>query len=88
MPAELSSPAVAFLAHESCPVSGECIDSAGGEVWRTFIARTQGISDRAHGIETIAAQWDRIMSEAGAETIGIGGFDTSTWKIRPYEGVQ
>ena len=88
MPAELSSPAVAFLAHESCPVSGECIDSAGGEVWRTLIARTQGIRDRTHTIETIAAQWDRIMSEAGAETIGIAGFDTSTWKIRPYEGVE
>jgi NAD(P)-dependent dehydrogenase (short-subunit alcohol dehydrogenase family) len=88
MPAELSSPAVVFLAHESCPVSGECIDSAGGEVWRTFIARTLGFSDRAHTIETIAERWDTIMSEAGAETLGIGGFDTSTWKIRPYAGAD
>jgi len=88
MPAELSSPAVAFLAHERCPVSGECIDSAGGEVWRTFIARTQGFADRDHTIETIAERWDAIMSEADAAPIGIGGFDTSTWKIRPYEGVD
>lgn len=86
MPAELSSPAVAYLCHEQCPVTGECIDSAGGEVWRTYIARTQGFSDREQTIETIAERWDRIMDEAGSATLGIGGFDTSEWKIRPYAG--
>ena len=30
LPPELSSPAVAFLCHEECPVTGECIDSVGG----------------------------------------------------------
>ena len=34
LPAELVSPVVAFLAHESCPVSGECIEAVGGEVRR------------------------------------------------------
>ena len=34
LPPELSSPAVAFLAHEQCPVTGECIESVGGEVFR------------------------------------------------------
>ena len=88
VPAGLSSPAVAFLAHESCPVSGECVDSVGGDLWRTFIARTRGFSDRDHGIETIAERWDAVMDETGASTIGIGGADTSTWKFRPYQGEE
>jgi NAD(P)-dependent dehydrogenase (short-subunit alcohol dehydrogenase family) len=85
MPPELSSPVAAFLAHEDCPVTGECIDSAGGEVWRTFIARTRGIADRGHTVETLAQRWDEVMAEQDAETIGVGLFDTSEWKMRAYE---
>lgn len=84
LPPELSSPAVAFLAHESCPVTGECIDSVGGAVQRCFIARTQGFSDPGHTIETIAARWDDVMDQAGAETVGLAAMDTSGWKLRRY----
>jgi NAD(P)-dependent dehydrogenase (short-subunit alcohol dehydrogenase family) len=84
LPPELSSPAVAFLCHESCPASGECIDSVGGEVQRTYVARTPGFTDRALTIETVAERWDELLSEAGAAAVGIGDFDTSQWKIRPY----
>lgn len=86
LPPELSSPAVAWLCHESCPVTGECIESVGGEVQRTFMARARGISDRAHTIETLAQRWEELLQEDGAEAIGIGDMDTSTWKIRPYSG--
>lgn len=85
MPPELSSPAVALLAHEDCPVTGECIDSAGGAVQRTFVARTKGLMDPAQTVETLASRWDEVMDEAGAETVGVGAFDTAEWKIRPYE---
>lgn len=84
LPPELSSPAVAFLCHESCPVTGECIDSVGGEVQRTYIARTRGFADRAITVEEVARRWADVMDEAGAATVGIGDFDTSQWKIRPY----
>lgn len=84
LPPELSSPAVAFLAHESCPVTGECIDSVGGAVQRCFIARTRGFSDPGHTIETIAARWDDVMDQAGAETVGLAAMDTSGWKLRRY----
>ena len=86
LPPELSSPAVAFLAHESCPVSGECIESVGGEIFRHYMARTAGISDREHTIETIAARWDEIMDGAADGLIGLAGHDTSAWKVRPYQG--
>jgi len=84
LPPDLSSPAVAFLCHESCPVTGECIDSVGGEVQRTYIARTRGFADRAITVEEVARRWADVMDEAGAATVGIGDFDTSQWKIRPY----
>jgi len=84
MPPELSSPAVALLAHESCPVTGECIDSAGGAVQRTYIARTRGLVDTGQSIETLAERWDEVMDTSGAETVGVGTFDTAEWKIRPY----
>jgi len=86
LPPELSSPAVAYLAHESCPVTGECIDSVGGEVQRTYIARTGGFADREITIEKVAERWAAVMDESGSESIGIGDFDTSQWKIRPYAG--
>ncbi len=86
LPAELSSPALAFLCHETCPVTGECIDSVGGQVQRSFISRTQGFTDAQLTIETVARHWSEIMSEEGAEPVGIADLDTSGWKMRPYVG--
>lgn len=86
LPPELSSPAVALLAHDQCPVNGECIDSVGGEVWRTYMARTKGIADREHTIEDLAERWDEIVAGACADVIGLASFDTSEWQIRKYEG--
>lgn len=84
LPAELSSPALAWLCHEDCRVSGECIDSMGGTVQRTFIRRTRGISSPALTVEDVAAQWDAIVDERDAATVGVAAIDTSEWKIRPY----
>ena len=85
LPPELSSPAVAFLAHESCPVTGECIDSVGGEVQRCYISRSKGFADRDHTIETIAGRWAEVMDERGAVSVGLAAMDTSGWGLRPYD---
>ncbi len=84
LPPQLSSPAVAFLAHESCPVTGECIDSVGGEVQRCFISRSHGFNDREHTIETIAERWAEVMDESTATTVGLAMMDTSEWGLRRY----
>jgi len=84
LPAELSSPAVAFFAHEACPVTGECIDSVGGEVQRCFISRSTGFNQRDHTIETIAERWAEVMDETGAATVGLAAMDTSGWGLRAY----
>ncbi|WP_297493588.1 SDR family NAD(P)-dependent oxidoreductase [Acidocella sp.] len=85
LPPHLSSPAVAFLAHEICPVTGECIDSVGGAVQRCYIARTRGFSERDHSIETLAARWDEVMDENGAVCVGLADMDTSGWGLRAYK---
>jgi NAD(P)-dependent dehydrogenase (short-subunit alcohol dehydrogenase family) len=84
LPAELASPVVAYLAHEDCPVTGECIDAVGGEVQRTLIARTAGFVDRSLTPETVAARWAEVMTEEAAAAIGIADFDTSEWRLKPY----
>lgn len=84
LPPQLSSPAVAFLAHESCPVTGECIDSVAGEIQRCYIARTTGFNERDHTIETIAERWQEVMDESGAATVGLAAMDTSGWGLRQY----
>lgn len=85
LPAELSSPALAWLCHEACAVTGECIESVGGAVQRTVIAQTPGIAEPAITIEDVAARWAEITAAERAEIVGLGLHDTSTWKIKPYQ---
>lgn len=59
----LVSPAVAFLAHESCPVSGELYTAGGGQVSRWFIGRTKGYFSRELSIEEVADHFAEIRDE-------------------------
>jgi NAD(P)-dependent dehydrogenase (short-subunit alcohol dehydrogenase family) len=43
MDPELAAPAVAWLAHESCSISGEMLASIAGRVARVFIAESRGV---------------------------------------------
>jgi NAD(P)-dependent dehydrogenase (short-subunit alcohol dehydrogenase family) len=63
----LVAPAVAFLAHEKCPSSGEVFTVAGGRVARVFIAETRGYFDADLTIEDVEANWARICAEGGYE---------------------
>jgi hypothetical protein len=83
-PGELTAPLVAYLAHESCPVSGECFETAGGKVNRTCIAQTQGFTDKELTVETIAARWAEVMDPADAKIVEANAFDSGGWKVRPY----
>lgn len=84
LPAALVSPVVAFLAHEDCPVTGECIEAVGGEVRRVYIAQTSGFADRDLTIETVAKRWDDVMAGASPSIIGYGTFDPREWHIKRY----
>jgi NAD(P)-dependent dehydrogenase (short-subunit alcohol dehydrogenase family) len=67
MAPELVAPMAAFLAHESCPVSGEIYAAGAGRFARMFIASTVGY---VHGgteptMEDIARNWATINDETG-----------------------
>jgi NAD(P)-dependent dehydrogenase (short-subunit alcohol dehydrogenase family) len=88
LPAELVSPAVAFLAHESCPVTGEGIECIGGEVHRIYLARTPGFCDRDLTIESLARRWPEVMSGFADSIIGHEAFNPREWSIKPYEPIE
>ena len=67
MPPELVAPMVAFLAHESCPVTGEMYAAGAGRFARIFIASTAGYvhGGAAPTVEDVAGNWAAINDEAG-----------------------
>jgi hypothetical protein len=56
------SPLVGFLAHESCPITGEVYVSMAGRVARAFITETIGVWRKNWSIEEIAGQFDAIRN--------------------------
>jgi hypothetical protein len=85
LPAELVSPVIVYLAHEDCPVSGECIETSGGTVRRVYLAQTPGFTDRDLTVETVAKRWDEVMAGTDASVIGYDGSDV-TQGAKPYHG--
>ena len=65
-PPELVAPAVALLAHEDCPVNGECIAAGGGQFNRVFLSHTVGYADEKPTIESLLANFDTVMDTSGA----------------------
>ncbi len=88
LPAELASPVVAFLAHEDCPVTGECIELVGGEVRRVYLAQTAGFADRSLTMETVAKRWNEVMAGSAGTLIPHGALDPTQWDIKPYRPVR
>ncbi len=64
---ELVAPMAAFLAHESCPVSGEIYVAGAGRFARLFVASTRGYVHPGPEptIEDVAAHWATINDETG-----------------------
>jgi NAD(P)-dependent dehydrogenase (short-subunit alcohol dehydrogenase family) len=67
MSPDLVAPMVAFLAHESCPVSGEIYAAGAGRFARIFIASTEGYVHPGPKptIEDVAQHWAVINDESG-----------------------
>ena len=91
-PAELVSPAVAYLVHESCAVSGMLFDASGGRVTATYLATTAGHYDPALTIESVrdhlAAILDVDSVSMATDPYHPDGHLTDTTAIlaaKPYE---
>ena len=67
MAPELVAPMAAFLAHESCPVTGEIYAAGAGRFARIFIASAPGYVHASPDptVEDIAANWAAINDETG-----------------------
>ena len=59
------APAVVYLAHRSCRLSGETLSASGGRVGRAFVGITPGIYDEHLTPEVVAARIDQICDESG-----------------------
>lgn len=70
MPPEQVAPMVAYLAHESCPVSGEIYTAGAGRFARVFVGSTPGWVDDGGPAtaEDVAEHWAQINDESGYET--------------------
>jgi NAD(P)-dependent dehydrogenase (short-subunit alcohol dehydrogenase family) len=55
-------PVAAFLAHESCPVTGEVFSSTGTNVGRIILAATPGYTQESMTVEAIRDNWDTICA--------------------------
>ncbi|MCJ2185709.1 SDR family NAD(P)-dependent oxidoreductase [Novosphingobium beihaiensis] len=70
---ELVAPVVGFLAHESCPVTGEMYVSVAGRIARAFITETEGVYQPSWTIDEVAGQLDAIRD------------DSRQWTFHPAE---
>jgi NAD(P)-dependent dehydrogenase (short-subunit alcohol dehydrogenase family) len=62
MQPELVAPVVGWLAHESCPISGEMLISIAGRVAKAYFAETRGVYRGSWTIEDVGAQIEAIRN--------------------------
>jgi hypothetical protein len=55
-------PVAAFLAHESCPVTGEMFSSSGTNVGRVILAASPGHTQENMTVEAIRDNWSSIYT--------------------------
>jgi NAD(P)-dependent dehydrogenase (short-subunit alcohol dehydrogenase family) len=81
----LVAPLVGWLAHEACPVSGECFSVGGGHYAKVSLEIAQGLVDRDATIERIAAGAAEILESPRTP---VGGAQGSAAMRRMFEGFR
>lgn len=66
MDPELVAPAVAWMCHEDCSISGEMLVSIAGRIARAYAAETVGVFQPAWSIEQVAEQIDAIRDTSNS----------------------
>jgi NAD(P)-dependent dehydrogenase (short-subunit alcohol dehydrogenase family) len=64
MEPEMVAPMVAWLAHESCAVTGEILVAMGGRMARAYLCESPGAFQKEWTVEDVAARADEIRSTA------------------------
>ncbi len=73
MDPDMVSPAVGWLAHESCSITGEMLVSMAGRVARAYIAETRGVYQDPWTIDDIDARIDEIRAPEPVIDFGLHG---------------
>jgi NAD(P)-dependent dehydrogenase (short-subunit alcohol dehydrogenase family) len=64
MDPELVAPAVGYLAHESCEISGEMLIAIAGRIARAYVAETKGVYRPSWSIEDVREQLGAIREQS------------------------
>jgi NAD(P)-dependent dehydrogenase (short-subunit alcohol dehydrogenase family) len=78
---EKVSPTYAWLAHESCEVTGEIFSATGGVTKRVLLGQTQGWGSPDVTPEDLRDHWDEVMDEKGYTLPPDFSADAKDWKI-------
>jgi len=83
MPPELVAPAVAYLAHESCPVTGRFLHCAGGETVERFFADTRGYASSRPTLEDVRDHFGEIVDRSRSTMLADPSASTGTAGFSP-----
>lgn len=84
MPPGKVAPVAAFLAHETCSFTGECIETAGGHMKRAYLAHTEGFTATEMTLETVAGRYEEALAGADRGILRHTDSDPREWHIKPY----
>ena len=73
MDPELVAPAVAWLAHENCTLSGEMLAAIAGRVARVFIAESEGVYQPSWTVDEVDARMAEICDTSDLKDFGLHG---------------
>jgi NAD(P)-dependent dehydrogenase (short-subunit alcohol dehydrogenase family) len=73
MQPELVAPAVGWLAHEKCSLSGEMLAAIAGRIARVFIAETDGVFQPDWTIDEVDARMAEICDKSKLHDFGLHG---------------
>jgi len=69
----LLAPVIAVLAHEDCPVTGECFSAGGGLVSRVVVSTTRGVFDREMTGRSLLERLDEVLATDGMRVTTFDG---------------
>ncbi|NUP35217.1 MAG: SDR family NAD(P)-dependent oxidoreductase [Streptomycetaceae bacterium] len=81
---EFLTPLIGLLAHEDCPVTGECFAAGAGYVSRVVMTTTQGLFDRDMTPATLLRDWNQVMETDAMAVVGHDGGGTLHKMITPF----
>jgi len=84
---EQVAPAVAYLSHADCELSGKYLEAAGGRVAEKFVGETVGFHDADLTIEKVRDNLDRILDRDGFTPLADLGIlpDDGSIVPKPYQ---